>query len=46
MNSGDNNADVEDPRLVYMYNNLIKTWKIKNDVIDNMMRNPDFKVSI
>lgn len=48
MNKGDNNDDdeVEDPRLVFIYNYLIKAWKIKNDVIETMMRNPEFNVSI
>lgn len=45
MNSGDNSY-VDDVRLVYMYNFLIRTWKIKNDVIDTMMRNPEFHVRI
>lgn len=45
MNGGDN-SDVEDTRLVYMYDFLIRTWKIKNDVIDTMMRNPELYVRI
>jgi hypothetical protein len=45
MNDG-NNSDVEDTRLVYMYDFLIRTWKIKNDVIDTMMRNPELYVRI
>lgn len=45
MESGDN-SDFEDKRIAYMYNFLGKSWKIKNDIIDTMMRNPDFYVSI
>jgi len=45
MNSGDS-GELSDKRLVYMYNFLIKSLKIKNDVIDTMMRNREFHVSI
>ena len=45
MNSGDN-AELDDKRLVFVYNFLIKSLKIKNDVIDTMMRNRDYQVRI
>lgn len=45
MDSGDN-SDFEDQRIAYMYNFLGKSWKIKNDIIDTMMQNPESYVSI
>lgn len=45
MNSGDS-AELNDKRLVYVYNFLIKSFKVKNDVIDTMMRNREFHVCI
>jgi len=45
MNNGDN-AELDDKRLVFVYNFLAKSLKIKNDVIDTMMRNRDYHVRI
>jgi len=45
MNSGDN-AELDDKRLVFVYNFLVKSLKIKNDIIDTMMRNREFHVRI
>lgn len=45
MNSRDN-SEFDDKRLAYMYDFLVKTWKIKTDVIETMMRNPEFSVRI
>jgi len=45
MNS-ENNAEFDDKRLVYVYNFLAKSLRIKNDVIDTMMRNREYHVRI
>ncbi|XP_025205784.1 dynein beta chain, ciliary-like [Melanaphis sacchari] len=45
MNSGDS-AELDDKRLVYVYNFLIKSLKVKIDVIDTMMRNREFHAKV
>ncbi|KAL4088975.1 hypothetical protein QTP88_024053 [Uroleucon formosanum] len=45
MNSRDN-AGFDDKRLVYVYSFLVKSLKIKNDVIDTMMRNRDYQALV
>lgn len=45
MNSRDP-SEFDDKRLAYMYDFLVKTWKIKTDVVETMMRNLEFSVRI
>lgn len=45
MNSGDS-SDLDDKRLAYVYNFLVKSLKIKNDVFDTMMKNREYRVRI
>jgi len=44
MNSGDNN-EFDDRRLTYIYNELLKSYKFKQDTWTNMLKTPEFNVS-
>lgn len=46
MKDSGHNSDFEDQRIAYTYDFFVKSWKIKNDIIDTMMRNPESYVSI
>lgn len=44
MNFGDNN-ELDDRRLTYIYNELVKSYKFKQDTWASMMKTPEFNVS-
>lgn len=46
MDGGDSETEFRDPRLTYMYDFLVKSWKTKPDVIDAMMQISEMNVSI